>query len=191
MPWTETAPMNERMRFVTDWERDLYSMVELCERYGVSRKTGYKWPRGRRRAASCSITSRSSTTGGGGIRRSAISARGRSSGGANRKRWQLNPGVYETGASPHRFTNVYRASDRVSQYLIRNVIYSAAQTAEEIFFRTVMVKLFNRISTWEQLQERVGEISWRTYRVRRIRPVSGRGRSLILCETSNDRWCSA
>jgi putative transposase len=43
MPWTETAPMHERMRFVTDWERSLYSMVELCERYGVSRKTGYKW----------------------------------------------------------------------------------------------------------------------------------------------------
>src|SRR5438552_10469362 len=57
-------------------------------------------PRGRRRAPSCSITSRSSTTGSGGIRRSAISARGRSSGGANRKRWQLNPGVYQTGASP-------------------------------------------------------------------------------------------
>ncbi|MGH2362568.1 MAG: helix-turn-helix domain-containing protein, partial [bacterium] len=43
MPWTETAPMKERMRFVTDWERALYSMVELCERYGVSRKTGYRW----------------------------------------------------------------------------------------------------------------------------------------------------
>ena len=43
MPWTETAPMKERMRFVTDSERDLYSMVELCERYGISRKTGYKW----------------------------------------------------------------------------------------------------------------------------------------------------
>ena len=26
MPWTETAPMKERMRFVTDWERGLYSM---------------------------------------------------------------------------------------------------------------------------------------------------------------------
>ncbi len=48
MPWTETAPMKERMRFVTDWERGLYSMVELCARYGVSRKTGYKWPRGDR-----------------------------------------------------------------------------------------------------------------------------------------------
>ena len=43
MPWRETAPMKERLRFVTDWERALYSMVELCERYGVSRKTGYKW----------------------------------------------------------------------------------------------------------------------------------------------------
>ena len=43
MPWRETAPMKERMRFVTDWERDPYSMVELCERYGVSRKTGHKW----------------------------------------------------------------------------------------------------------------------------------------------------
>ncbi len=42
MPWTETAPMKERMRFATDWERDRYSMVELCQRYGVSRKTGYK-----------------------------------------------------------------------------------------------------------------------------------------------------
>jgi putative transposase len=43
MPWRETAPMAERMWFVTDWERDLYPMVELCARYGVSRKTGYKW----------------------------------------------------------------------------------------------------------------------------------------------------
>ena len=31
--------MNERMRFVTDWERGLYSVVQLCERYCVSRKT--------------------------------------------------------------------------------------------------------------------------------------------------------
>jgi DNA-binding GntR family transcriptional regulator len=38
--------MKERMRFVMDWEHGLYSMVELCERYGVSRKTGYKAPSG-------------------------------------------------------------------------------------------------------------------------------------------------
>jgi transposase InsO family protein len=35
--------MKERMRFIADWERGLYSMTELCQRYGVSRKTGYKW----------------------------------------------------------------------------------------------------------------------------------------------------
>ena len=33
--------MKERMRFVTDWERNLYSMVELCERYGVSLTSGW------------------------------------------------------------------------------------------------------------------------------------------------------
>ena len=43
MPWMETEPMKERMRFVADAERELYSMSELCERYGISRRTGYKW----------------------------------------------------------------------------------------------------------------------------------------------------
>lgn len=63
----------------------------------------------------------------------------------------------------HRFTNVYRASDRVSQYLIRHVIYTGEQTAEEVFFRTVLFKLFNRIGTWEDLQRRVAGISWKEY----------------------------
>jgi putative transposase len=43
MPWTETEPMKERMRFVADAERGLYCMSELCARYGISRRTGYKW----------------------------------------------------------------------------------------------------------------------------------------------------
>jgi transposase-like protein len=43
MPWAETEPMKERMRFVADADRDLYSMTELCTRYGISRRTGYKW----------------------------------------------------------------------------------------------------------------------------------------------------
>jgi transposase InsO family protein len=37
--------MTERIRFVLDHERRFYSMTELCQRYGVSRKTGYKWLR--------------------------------------------------------------------------------------------------------------------------------------------------
>lgn len=43
MPWLETAPMDERLRFIADSQRDLYPMTELCARYGISRKTGYKW----------------------------------------------------------------------------------------------------------------------------------------------------
>ncbi len=36
----------------------------------------------------------------------------------------------------YRFTNVYRASDRVSQYLIRHVIYgNDNQSPEDLFFR--------------------------------------------------------
>ena len=38
--------------------------------------------------------------GSGDIRRSVTSVRERSSNGTNRTRWQLNPGVYQTGASP-------------------------------------------------------------------------------------------
>lgn len=51
----------------------------------------------------------------------------------------------------HRFTNVYRASDRVSQYLIKHVLYAGSATPEEIFFRALLFKFFNRIDTWELL----------------------------------------
>src|SRR5260221_12754728 len=43
MPWKESSPMDQRVRFIADVQRGVLSMSELCERYGVSRKTGYKW----------------------------------------------------------------------------------------------------------------------------------------------------
>ncbi len=43
MPWLETVPMYERGRFIDDYLLGLYTMTELCVRYAVSRKTGYKW----------------------------------------------------------------------------------------------------------------------------------------------------
>lgn len=63
----------------------------------------------------------------------------------------------------HRFTNVYRASDRVSQYLIRNVLYQGVQTGEEIFFRTLLFRLFNRIETWDALTEQLGTLTWAAF----------------------------
>lgn len=43
MPWKACGAMDERMRFIVDWERLDLSFLELCERYGISRQTGYKW----------------------------------------------------------------------------------------------------------------------------------------------------
>lgn len=63
----------------------------------------------------------------------------------------------------YRFTNVFRASDRVSQYLIGKVQYesSRSQDSSEIYFRTLLFKIFNRIETWEYLEQKLGELSWR------------------------------
>lgn len=43
MPWTETDPMTERHKFVLAYDDGLFTMTELCTRFGISRKTGYKW----------------------------------------------------------------------------------------------------------------------------------------------------
>jgi len=43
MPWMETSPMQSRTRFVADDRLGLFSHTELCARYSISRKTGYKW----------------------------------------------------------------------------------------------------------------------------------------------------
>lgn len=58
-----------------------------------------------------------------------------------------------------RFTNSYRASDRTSQVLIRDVIYSGGSAPREVFFRTLLFKLFNRIETWRALTEALGPLS--------------------------------
>jgi len=43
MPWKEELPMEQRLRFIGDYLNGYFSFAEICERYGISRKTGYKW----------------------------------------------------------------------------------------------------------------------------------------------------
>ncbi len=63
----------------------------------------------------------------------------------------------------YKFTNCYRASDRVSQYLIKNVIYiylrgdTWLEQPSEVFFRIILFKWFNKIETWELLCKELGE----------------------------------
>ena len=61
----------------------------------------------------------------------------------------------------NKFTNVYRASDRVSQYLIKNVIYDKLDGLDErdILFRILIFKIFNKIETWEYLESKIGLIT--------------------------------
>lgn len=67
--------------------------------------------------------------------------------------------------SRFKFTNAYRASDRVSQYLIRHVIYrdDLPTSPREVLFRILLFKLFNRIETWELLEKALGPITFEDY----------------------------
>lgn len=65
----------------------------------------------------------------------------------------------------HRFTNAYRASDRVSQFLLRQVIWrkDVEFSSEDHFFRTLLFKLFNKIETWQAIERELGDVTWRGY----------------------------
>jgi hypothetical protein len=65
----------------------------------------------------------------------------------------------------YKFTNAYRASDRVSQYLIRRVIYRENLPSDplEVCFRILLFKTFNRIGTWELLEQALNSISYADY----------------------------
>jgi hypothetical protein len=89
-----------------------------------------------------------------------------------------------------KFCNVYRASDRVSQFLIKDVIYSSKnQTEEEALFRIFFFRLLNKIETWQKFEEELGEISLENYnfsiwskiltRLKEKEPIYGN--AFILC----------
>jgi hypothetical protein len=78
---------------------------------------------------------------------------------------------YDPILGEHRFTNVFRASDRVSQYLISSVQNgpSGSDEPDDLVFRTLLFKVFNRQQTWEHLESRLGPVGWSTYNFERYR----------------------
>ncbi len=81
----------------------------------------------------------------------------------NRLEGKSKPWTQDLIINKYKFTNSYRASDRVSQYLIRNVIYSGNYNEEDTLFRIILYKLFNKIDTWEYLENKLGDISYHNY----------------------------
>lgn len=74
--------------------------------------------------------------------------------------WTVDPILRQ-----YRFTNAYRASDRVSQFLIRSVQYESTRPTlpHEVVFRTLLFKVFNRIETWTALENALGAITWDSF----------------------------
>lgn len=67
-----------------------------------------------------------------------------------------------------KFTNAYRASDRVSQFLIRDVIYRDGFSTDDTLLRIVLFRLFSRTSTWRDLERQLGPITRATISTRRL-----------------------
>ena len=58
--------------------------------------------------------------------------------------------------SAYRFTNAFRAADRVSQYLIRLAYADPLASDQTLLLRTLLFKIFNRIDTWEHIVRHLG-----------------------------------
>lgn len=86
----------------------------------------------------------------------------------NRIAHTQGPWTSDPVLAQYKFTNAYRAADRVSQYLIRNVIYAGKFDAPDVAFRILLFKLFNKIETWQLLTERFGELSIKSFDVDRF-----------------------
>ena len=72
----------------------------------------------------------------------------------------------------YKFTNAYRVTDRTSQYLIKNVIYERSDfTPEDTIFRILLFKIFNKIETWESLQDAIGEIRYSDFNIEKYEHV--------------------
>lgn len=68
----------------------------------------------------------------------------------------------------YKFCNSYRAADRVSQYLIREVIYgerSDGLSPEDTFLRIVLFRLFSKEATWDALEDATGGVRRETLNV--------------------------
>jgi hypothetical protein len=66
----------------------------------------------------------------------------------------------------YKFCNVYRASDRVSQFLIRNVIYPQDKeeySSEDVVFRILLFKIFNKVETWQHFEKEFKKITLKNF----------------------------
>ena len=69
------------------------------------------------------------------------------------------PWTEDATLSSHRFINVFRVYDRLTQYVLTHVIGSGNWTLEDAFFRVLVFRTFGKIETWEFLEQELGAIT--------------------------------
>lgn len=82
----------------------------------------------------------------------------------------IGPWTNDPILQSYRFTNAYRAADRVSQFLISNVQYGEerSQAPDDVFFRTLLFKIFNRIETWDAIERLVGPVDYQNIDLNKV-----------------------
>ncbi len=66
--------------------------------------------------------------------------------------WTEDPILQE-----YKFCNAYRAADRISQYLIRDIQYAGSDVPlEDLVFQTIAFRFFSKSETWEHLKNYLG-----------------------------------
>ncbi len=74
-----------------------------------------------------------------------------------RLRGESEPWTDDPIFGEYKFCNAYRALDRVSQYMIREVCYNVEQnTPEDRLFQVVAFRLFSLIETWQTVADFLG-----------------------------------
>ncbi len=105
---------------------------------------------------------------------------------------EIAPLTQDPILATYKFCNVYRACDRVSQFLIRDVIYSRTYPPKDTLFRIFLFRLLNKIETWQKLEDRLGEISLASFSQTRYSTLLTQfraddgpiyGNAFILCAT--------
>ncbi|MBR3117230.1 MAG: hypothetical protein IKF36_05080 [Bacilli bacterium] len=81
-----------------------------------------------------------------------------------KKNGELPPWTDDIILQEYKFCNSYRVNDRVSQYLLKNVIYNGKKYKDkDMIFRIILFKLFNKESTWELLLKHFNDITLDTF----------------------------
>jgi hypothetical protein len=90
------------------------------------------------------------------------------------RRMEGDPGPWTSDPilRQYKFCNTFRASDRVSQFLIRDVIYDGqTRSPESTLLRIILFRLFSKPATWRALERGLGDITSDTFADERIDAV--------------------